>query len=97
MVIVPACWEIQVQYPLSATIHLASECTFAQTNPCHVRGIGYHDSDTRVWGDMLDSVVCDDTHDVLNLREHKFSRVVDSCCYTSLTLCVRNTESAVSG
>ena len=55
----PAVWEDQVRYPLSATIDLACECTFTRANPCHVRGIGHHHSDTRVWGDMLDSVVFD--------------------------------------
>ena len=60
-----------------------------------MRGIGYHHSDTRVWGDMPDSVVCDDTHDEVlpPARVHTF----ESRCYTSLTLCVANTESAVSG
>ena len=49
--------EVGVRFPLSAVIHLASECTFARVNPCHVRGIGYHQSDTRVWGDT--SWYCD--------------------------------------
>ena len=53
----PSVREVRVRFPLGATIHLASECTLAWVNPCHVRGIGYHHSDTRVWRDMLD-IVC---------------------------------------
>ena len=49
--------EVRVRFPPGPTIHLASECTLTRVNPCHVRGIGYHHSDTRVWGDMLD-IVC---------------------------------------
>ena len=34
----PAVMVVQVRYPLSATINLANECTFAWTNLCHVIG-----------------------------------------------------------
>ena len=33
--------EARVQFPPGDVIHLASECTFARANPCHVRGIGW--------------------------------------------------------
>ena len=46
----------QGSIPPDAAIHLASECNFARANPCHVRGIGYHHSDTRVWGSAPDIV-----------------------------------------
>ena len=48
--------EVRVRFPPDAAIPLASECTFARANPCHVRGIGYHHSDTRVWGSVPDIV-----------------------------------------
>ena len=51
--------EVRVRFPPDAVIHLASECTFAWANPCHVRGIGYHHSDTSmgiVWGSVPDIV-----------------------------------------
>ena len=55
-------WEVRVRFPLNATaIRLASECTFARVNPCHVREIGYHYSDTRVWVDIPGIVTCRDT------------------------------------
>ena len=48
--------EVGVRFPIGVVIHLASECIFARVNQCHVRGIGYHYSDTRVWGSMPDIV-----------------------------------------
>ena len=46
------------------TIHLANEYTLARVNPCHVRGIGYHYSDTRVWVDVTGIVSCCGTREV---------------------------------
>ena len=46
--------------------------------PTHaMRGeIGYHHSDTNVWGDIPDSVVCDATHDIYTCESARLSRVV---------------------
>ena len=56
--------EVGVRFPLGAVIHLASAYTLARVNLCHVRGIGYHYSDTRVWVDETGIVTCRGTHEV---------------------------------
>ena len=43
-----------------AMIHLASERTFNRANPYHVSGMGTTSLNTRVWGNMTDTLL-DDT------------------------------------
>ena len=86
----PSVREVRVRFPPGATIHLASECTLTRVNPYHVRGIGHHHSNTRVWGDMLD-IVCGV---VMMLRGSVLARAFGSpvqfehhCQYSTALLC----------
>ena len=46
------------------TVHLTNERIFARVNPYHVRRIGHHNFNTRVWL-ICQMVVCGGTHPVL--------------------------------
>ena len=51
-------------------------------------GVEFHHTGTRAWRDMPDSVVCDSTHDVLNmLQEHKVDSFSLSVIGDSVCLC----------
>ena len=88
--------EVGVRFPLGAAIRLASECTFARVNPCHVRGMG---TTTLIQecGEIYQTLWCGgDTHRVRLARTHGTPVLIEYRCYTPSVLCVACTGSAES-
>ena len=77
-----ASWRPEFNTQRSTT--MANECTFIRLNPCHLRGIGYHYSDTRVWVDT--SRHCDVLRHSLQVRPHDEHRSIINV-YVSVRTC----------